>query len=77
MPHVKNIQTDLKDSPVIVLSNNDGCIVAASGEAKEAGIKRAQPLFEQKKAIKEKKIKSFLIKLYAVCRYFEKNHGDS
>ena len=55
----KIFRPDLKNSPVIVLSNNDGCIVAASGEAKEAGIKRAQPLFEQKKTIREKKIEVF------------------
>ena len=55
----KIFRPDLKNRPVIVLSNNDGCIVAASGEAKEAGIKRAQPLFEQKKAIREKNIEVF------------------
>ena len=30
---------DLKDKPVVVLSNNDGCIVARSNEAKKMGIK--------------------------------------
>ncbi len=55
----KIFRPDLRDSPVIVLSNNDGCIVAASGEAKEAGIKRAQPLFEQRKTIEEKGIAVF------------------
>ncbi len=55
----KIFRPDLRDRPVVVLSNNDGCIVAASGEAKEAGIKRAQPLFEQKQLIKQKKIEVF------------------
>ena len=36
----KIFRPDLRDSPVVVLSNNDSCIVAASGEAKEAGIKK-------------------------------------
>lgn len=32
--------------PVIVLSNNDGCVIARSSEAKALGIKMAQPMFE-------------------------------
>lgn len=32
--------------PVIVLSNNDGCVIARSAEAKALGIKMAQPMFE-------------------------------
>ena len=30
---------DLNDKPVVVLSNNDGCVVARSNEAKALGIK--------------------------------------
>ena len=55
----KIFRPDLRNSPVVVLSNNDSCIVAASEEAKKAGIKRAQPLFEQKKIIKENGIEVF------------------
>lgn len=36
----------LKDVPVIVLSNNDGCAVARSQEAKDLGIKMGVPLFQ-------------------------------
>ncbi|WP_333835475.1 Y-family DNA polymerase [Acinetobacter schindleri] len=36
----------LKDVPVIVLSNNDGCAVARSQEAKDIGIKMGVPLFQ-------------------------------
>lgn len=36
----------LKDVPVIVLSNNDGCAVARSQEAKDLGIKMGIPLFQ-------------------------------
>jgi DNA polymerase V len=32
--------------PVVVLSNNDGCIVARSQEAKALGIKMVFPLFQ-------------------------------
>jgi DNA polymerase V len=37
---------DLLDVPVVVLSNNDGCAVARSNEAKNLGIKMGAPWFE-------------------------------
>lgn len=37
---------DLIGKPVVVLSNNDGCIVARSNEAKKLGIKAGMPFFE-------------------------------
>ncbi|EKD92415.1 MAG: hypothetical protein ACD_29C00022G0001 [uncultured bacterium] len=36
----------LTDKPVIVLSSNDGCVVARSNEAKSLGIKMGQPYFQ-------------------------------
>lgn len=39
----KVFRPDLTDRPVIVLSNNDGCVVARSKEAKKLGIKMCQP----------------------------------
>lgn len=36
----------LRRCPVIVLSNNDGCIVALSNEAKALGLKRGDPYFQ-------------------------------
>jgi DNA polymerase V len=39
-------QPHLTGRPVVVLSNNDGCIIARSDEAKELGIKRGAPLFK-------------------------------
>lgn len=41
----KVFRPDLKDKPVIVLSNNDGCVIARSSEAKALGIKMGQPYF--------------------------------
>jgi DNA polymerase V len=32
--------------PTVVLSNNDGCIIARSQEVKDMGIKMGQPLFK-------------------------------
>lgn len=43
----------LEGKPVVVLSNNDGCIIARSNEAKALGIKMGQPLFECQALIKK------------------------
>ncbi len=37
---------DLKGRPIVVLSNNDGCVIARSKEAKVAGIKMGAPYFK-------------------------------
>ncbi|RMG57195.1 MAG: hypothetical protein D6717_05220, partial [Gammaproteobacteria bacterium] len=37
---------DLRNRPVIVLSNNDGCVVARSQEAKALGIGMAVPAYQ-------------------------------
>ncbi len=37
---------DLKGVPIVVLSNNDGCVVARSAEAKKLGIKMGVPYFK-------------------------------
>ncbi len=44
---------DLKKIPVVVLSNNDGCVVSRSNEAKALGIKMGQPWFECKALAEE------------------------
>lgn len=40
---------DLRGRPVVVLSNNDGCVVARSKEAKALGIKMGEPYFKIKR----------------------------
>lgn len=37
---------DLRGKPVVVLSNNDGCVIARSEEAKQVGIPMGAPAFE-------------------------------
>ena len=37
---------DLEGKPVVVLSNNDGCVVARSNEAKALGIKEGVPFYQ-------------------------------
>ncbi|EBY0801710.1 translesion error-prone DNA polymerase V subunit UmuC [Salmonella enterica subsp. enterica serovar Berlin] len=39
---------DLKGRPIVVLSNNDGCVIARSAEAKAVGVKMGDPFFKQK-----------------------------
>lgn len=43
----------LKARPIVILSNNDGCIVARSQEAKELGIPMGSPLFKQRGSIRK------------------------
>ena len=38
----------LRDQPVVVLSNNDGCVVARSNEVKALGVKMGTPWFQMK-----------------------------
>lgn len=43
----------LINKPVVVLSNNDGCVISRSNEAKSIGIKMGEPLFKIKHLIKK------------------------
>jgi len=49
----------LEGKPVVVLSNNDGCVVSRSNEAKELGIKMGAPVFELSGMIKRHGVKVF------------------
>ena len=49
----------LLHSPIIVLSNNDGCIVSRSDEAKALGIGMATPFFQEAERIKQFGIQCF------------------
>lgn len=42
---------NLGKRPVVVLSNNDGCIVSRSDEAKAIGIEMARPYFQARHLI--------------------------
>jgi len=50
---------DLNGKPVVVLSNNDGCIVARSSEAKKLGIKAGLPYFQLQQQFPDQKIAVF------------------
>ena len=44
----KIFRPDLKDCPVVILSNNDGCVIARSSEAKKMGVSMTQPWYQVK-----------------------------
>ena len=46
---------ELNGRPVIVLSSNDGCVIARSNEAKAIGIKMGEPLFKIKDIVNRKR----------------------
>lgn len=50
---------DLEGKPVVVLSNNDGCVVARSNEAKAMGIKEGTPYFQMAQQYPNQKIAVF------------------
>ena len=50
---------DLNGKPVVVLSNNDGCVVARSNEAKKMGIKAGTPYFQLAEQFPNQKIVVF------------------
>lgn len=50
---------DLRYRPVVVLSNNDGCVIARSNEAKALGIKMATPYFKTKELLHRHKVEVF------------------
>jgi len=45
--------------PVVVLSNNDGCVISRSTEAKNLGIKMGEPYFKVEKIVKRNDVKIF------------------
>lgn len=50
---------DLQGRPVVVLSNNDGCVIARSAEAKKLGIKMGDPYFKCKDYFRQQGVVCF------------------
>ena len=70
----KLFRPDLKDKAVVVLSNNDGCVVAHSTEAQVIGVKMRVPYFQVKEFCKQNDVNVFSFNytliLVIVNRYF-------
>ena len=52
-------QPQWEGKPVVILSNNDGCVIARSNEAKALGIPMGAPAFQYKDVFAQKQIKVF------------------
>jgi DNA polymerase V len=52
-------QPALHNAPVVVLSNNDGCVISRSAEAKALGIRMGAPLFQIRPLINQHQVKVF------------------
>lgn len=50
---------DLVGKPVVVLSNNDGCVIARSNEAKELGVPMGAPSFQYQQLFEQKGVQVF------------------
>ena len=50
---------DLRDKPVVVLSNNDGCVIARSEEAKALGYKMGDPFYQVKNKLEAEGVAIF------------------
>ena len=49
----------IQNVPVVVLSNNDGCVISRSTEAKKIGIKMGEPYFKVKDLVKKNNVQIF------------------
>lgn len=52
-------QPQYNGKPVVILSNNDGCVISRSNEAKDVGVPMGAPEFKIRELLKEKKVKVF------------------
>ena len=52
-------QPNLNGKPVVILSNNDGCVIARSNEAKSLGIPMGAPAFKYKNVFEQNKVEVF------------------
>ena len=50
---------NLQHKPIVILSNNDGCIIARSDEAKKLGIPMGAPIFKYRTLITNHNVKVF------------------
>lgn len=55
----KAFQPKLKNKPVVVLSNNDGCVIARSNESKKCAVPMGVPFFQIKELVKKHNIHVF------------------
>ena len=59
----------IRTRPVVVLSNNDGCVIARSNEAKALGFKMGDPYFKVKTAARPAPRRRLFEQLHALRRH--------
>ncbi|MCI9846200.1 Y-family DNA polymerase [Flavobacterium pectinovorum] len=52
-------QPEFNGKPVAILSNNDGCVISRSNEAKAVGVPMGAPAFKIRELVREKNVKLF------------------
>ena len=50
---------DLRNKPLVVLSNNDGCVIARSEESKALGIQMGAPFYQVKELLEKNEVAVF------------------
>lgn len=68
----RTLDPNLEEKPVVVLSNNDGCVVSRSNEAKALGIPMGAPAFQYRKLFEEHDVKVFSAKFELYNYYSQK-----
>lgn len=58
-PCERLFRPDLIGKPVVVLSNNDGCVIARSSEAKKLGVPMGASAYQFKQIFKENNVNVF------------------
>lgn len=63
------LDPNFQNVPVVVLSNNDGCVISRSNEAKELGIPMGAPFFKYKDFFEKNNVKVFSAKFELYNHY--------
>jgi hypothetical protein len=67
----------LRDQPVVVLSNNDGCVVARSNEVKALGVKMGTRWFQMKDLARQHGILGPVQQLQPLCGHEQPHDGGA
>lgn len=68
----RTLDPSLENKPVVVLSNNDGCVVSRSNEAKALGIPMGAPAFKYKEVFEKNGVEVFSAKFELYNYYSQK-----
>ena len=65
----------INNKPTVVLSNNDGCVISRSTEAKKIGIKMGEPYFKVKELVKKNDVNiiPMIVSSFNPERWFKKS----